>query len=66
MELSVPASCARTAWPRILLFAASFLSMLWGYRLLLLQHAPGVFCTPQEDLSYGWHVPLFSLYVLWR
>ena len=49
---------------RLALFAASFLSMLWGYRLLLLKHAPGVFCTPQEDLSYGWYVPLFSLYVL--
>lgn len=51
---------------RLALFAASFLSMLWGYRLLLTSHAPGVFLSPEEDLSYGWYVPLFSLYVLWR
>ncbi len=51
---------------RLALFAASLLSMLWGYRLLLLNHAPDVFLSPQEDLSYGWYVPLFSLYVLWR
>ena len=51
---------------KLALFAASFLAMLWGYRLLLLEHAPGVFLSPEEDLSYGWYVPLFSLYVLWR
>ena len=48
------------------LFAASALSMLWGYRLLLYDHAPVVFNSDMEDLSYGWYVPLFSLYVLWR
>ncbi len=40
--------------------------MAWGYRLLLLDHAPTVFNGVMEDLSYGWYVPLFSLYVLWR
>lgn len=48
------------------LFAVSFLSMLAGYRLLLFEHAPAVFNGTMEDLSYGWYVPVFSLYVLWR
>jgi len=48
------------------LFAVSFLAMLWGYQVLFLHHAPGVFNEPLEDMSYGWYVPLFSLYVLWR
>ena len=51
---------------RIALFAASALSMLWGFRLLLYDHAPAVFNGVMEDLSYGWYVPVFSLYVLWR
>ena len=51
---------------RTALFAASLLAMLWGYHLLLLVHAPSVFNGVQEDLSYGWYVPVFSLYVLWR
>ena len=51
---------------RTALFAASLLAMLAGYRLLLFVHAPDVFNGVMEDLSYGWYVPVFSLYVLWR
>lgn len=51
---------------RVALFALSMLSMLWGFRLLLTSHAPAVFSAVEEDLSYGWFVPLFSLYVLWN
>ncbi|MBQ3288829.1 MAG: exosortase [Kiritimatiellae bacterium] len=51
---------------RAALFAASLLAMLFGYRLLLTVHAPVVFNDVLEDLSYGWYVPLFSIYVLWR
>lgn len=51
---------------RTVLFAVSFLAMLWGYHLLLLNHAPAIFNDELEDLSYGWYVPIFSLYVLWR
>ena len=51
---------------RTALLAVSLLAMLWGYRLLLTVHAPVVFSGVQEDLSYGWYVPVFSLYVLWR
>ena len=50
---------------RVLLFAASLLAMLWGYHVLLLHHAPDAFRMPQEDMSYGWYVPVFSLYVAW-
>jgi len=51
---------------RTVLFAASFLAMLWGYQVLFLHHAPSVFNDTLEDMSYGWYVPLFSAYVLWR
>ena len=51
---------------RTALFAATVLSMAWGFRLLLFDHAPVVFNGVMEDLSYGWYVPIFSLYVLWR
>ena len=51
---------------RLALFAASFLALLWGYQLMLLEHAPMVFNGKMEDLSYGWYVPVFSLYVIWR
>lgn len=40
--------------------------MLWGYHVLFLKHAPDIFTDPKEDMSYGWYIPLFSLYVLWR
>ena len=50
---------------RIALFATSFLAMLWGYQVLIMQHLPMVFNSELEDLSYGWYVPVFSLYVVW-
>ena len=50
---------------QLALFVTAFASMIWGFRLLIFNHAPGVFAAPEEDLSYGWYVPLFSLYVLW-
>lgn len=47
------------------LFAVSLLAMLAGYHLLLTSHAPSVFNDQLEDMSYGWYVPAFSLYVVW-
>lgn len=51
---------------RVALFVASFLAMLIGYHLLLLEHAPMIFNDALEDMSYGWYVPVFSLYVVWN
>lgn len=51
---------------RVGLFAVSLLAMLWGYRLMWMRHVPDVFTEPLEDMSYGWYIPLFSLYVLWQ
>ena len=48
------------------LLALALASVLWGYRLMLLDHLPTVFNSELEDLSYGWYVPLFSAYVVWR
>ncbi len=33
---------------------------------MFIDHLPTVFRSSLEDLSYGWYVPIFSLYVLWR
>ena len=52
-------------WSRPAFLAAALLSMLWGFQAMLLQHAPGVFMAIEEDMSYAWFVPLFSLYVVW-
>ena len=51
---------------RTVLLALAFASMAWGFRLMLFDHLPVAFQSDLEDLSYGWYVPLFSLYVLWR
>ena len=47
------------------LFAGTGLSLLAGYWLMFSDHAPVAFNAVEEDLSYAWFVPLFSLYVLW-
>ncbi len=51
---------------RVCLLALALASALWGYRLMLLDHLPTAFNSELEDLSYGWYVPVFSAYVLWR
>lgn len=48
------------------LFAVSLLAMLRGYWLMLSNHAPSMFASDIEDMSYAWYVPVFSLYVIWR
>ena len=50
---------------RIALMAGVFAAMLWGFQAMILHHAPDMFRAPQEDMSFGWYVPLFSLYVVW-
>lgn len=39
--------------------------VVWGFSSLFFTHAPDVFNDPKEDMSFGWYVPIFSLYVLW-
>ena len=51
---------------RAALFAASLLAMVCGYWLMLSNHAPAMFASDIEDMSYAWYVPVFSLYVIWR
>ncbi len=50
---------------RAALMAGAFAAMLWGFQAMLLHHAPDMFRAPQEDMSFAWYVPLFSLYVAW-
>lgn len=50
---------------RLGLLAVVLVSVLIGYQTMILHHAPDVFRSPEEDMSFAWYVPLFSLYVLW-
>ena len=50
---------------RLKLLALTAAAVLWGYSTMILRHAPDVFRSPEEDMSYAWYVPLFSLYVIW-
>ena len=49
---------------RLALFAATLATMCWGFSGMFLRAAQ-VFSYDREDMSFGWYVPLFSLYVLW-
>ena len=45
---------------RLGVFVLSIASLLWGFQELLLRHAPHAFNAKEEDLTYGWFVPVFS------
>jgi len=51
---------------RTALFALLLVAVTYGFRQLVFVHAPMTFSDHVEDMSYGWYVPVFSLYVLWR
>ncbi|HBO98525.1 MAG TPA: hypothetical protein DD637_01615 [Verrucomicrobia bacterium] len=42
------------------------IALFWGFKELILHHAPDVFRAKEEDMSFAWFVPVYSLYVLWR
>lgn len=50
--------------PALLLIALA--AIIFGYRLMFVDHAPTAFLSPEEDMSFAWYVPVFSLYVIWR
>ena len=50
---------------KFIFFAITMLSLVWGFQAMIFDHAPTAFLAPEEDMSYAWYVPLFSLYVLW-
>ena len=56
----------REVYIRIVLFAISLLALVWGFQELLTRHAPDIFRDVNEDMSYGWYIPIFSLFILWR
>ena len=49
---------------RLALFLATVGFMLYGF-CGMFGRLRGVFNDPKEDMSFGWLVPLFALYVLW-
>ncbi len=50
--------------PRLIMSFALFGVMIYGFWGMF-GRAAFVFSNEQEDMSFGWYVPLFSLYVLW-
>lgn len=55
----------REAKVRFGLMAVVLAAIAWGFNAMILHHAPDMFRAEIEDMSFGWYVPLFSLYVLW-
>ncbi len=55
----------RDVWIRVGLLAGAFVFLVFGFRVMIFEHLPGIFRVAAEDLSFAWYVPLFSLYVLW-
>ena len=49
---------------RLLPLAVTAAFMLWGFSGMFLRVSQA-FNYVREDMSFGWYVPLFSLYVLW-
>ena len=47
-----------------MLLAATVGCMLWGFAGMFYRAAQA-FGYEREDMSFGWYVPLFSLYILW-
>lgn len=54
-----------SASPRLVLFLVSVAVALFGFAGMFRRVAVDGFMKTQEDMSFGWFVPLFSLYVLW-
>lgn len=50
---------------RIGLMGAAFAALVWGFHALIFNHAPGLFQSPDADMSYAWFVPVYSAYVLY-
>lgn len=50
---------------RLGLLVVLLAGLVWGFRELIFDQLPFVFRDANEDMSFGWYVPLFSLYVLW-
>lgn len=57
---------SRNVQIRVGLLAVLFASLVWGFHELLFVQMPFVFRDPNEDMSFGWYVPVFSLYVIWQ
>ena len=50
---------------RAALAAVALAAVAAGFHALILERMPAVFSDPLEDMSFGWFIPVFSLYVLW-
>ena len=50
---------------RLAALAAAFALIVLAYHRLIFTTLPGLFRDELEDMSFGWYVPLFSLYVVW-
>lgn len=50
---------------RTTILGVIFAALVWGFQAMIFRHAPGVFSSPSEDMSFAYFVPLFSLYVVY-
>jgi exosortase len=51
-------------YKRLLPSAMTVIFMLWGFSGMF-HRVSQAFSSVREDMSFGWYVPIFSLYVLW-
>ena len=54
----------KTLKTKLGLFALALALLVAGFKTLIFDQMPGLFQEPKEDLSFGWYVPLFSIYVV--
>jgi len=50
---------------RTILLGCLLAALVWGFRELIFVQMPYIFRDQLEDMSFGWYVPLFWLYVVW-
>lgn len=52
-------------WRGLIFFIASLIPLVFGFREYIFVQLPQLFRSPLEDMSFGWYVPVFSIYVIW-
>lgn len=51
---------------KVALFLFTMVMLVIGFNQMIFEHIPWAFNSPEEDMSFGWFVPLVSAYMLYR